>query len=369
MRLLCWAEQFHPYLGGIEVLTAAALPRLQVLGFTCSVITSTGPLDLPAEGRFGSIPVYRFPFRQTLESKDPNAINLLARRIGKLEAELRPDLVHVFLSDPSCLFHLMARRFHASRLVVGVHNSRSGGPAAASSLLRRALTEADWVVGNSAFTLACLHGVAPSCAPRSSVIYSGVAVPTIVPSELSLTPLRIVCVGRLVEQKGFDLALMALARLLPNHPGAQVKLVGDGPARHSLEDLAVELGIREAVQLTGWVDPEEVYHHLDTASVVMIPSRGVETLSQVAIQASLMARPIVATRVGGLPEVVLHEQTGLVVGEGDDAALAEAVARLASSPGLAVELASSARSRATSRFTLEVYQEAAVHLYQRIGGR
>jgi glycogen synthase len=368
MRLLYWAEQFHPYLGGIEVLTAGALPRLQALGFSCSVITSTGPLDLPDEGWYGSIPVYRFPFRKTLESRDPAAVNLLARRLGQLESTLAPALVHVFLSDPSCLFHLAARRSQPSRLVVSVHNWRSTAPDAGPSLLGRVLTEADWVVGNSAFTLDQLHLVAPSCADRSSVIHSGVESPAFAPTEFSLNPLRMVCVGRLVETKGFDLVLSALARLLPDHPDARLRLIGDGPARPALEAVAAKLGIGEAVEFPGWVDPDQVYEHLDRASVVLIPSRSPETLCQVAIQASLMARPIVATRIGGLPEVVVHEQTGLLVEPNDSAGIADAVDRLCRSPLRARAMARSARTRALSTFTMSSYVDGVAALYRRLGG-
>lgn len=366
VRLLYWAEQFHPYIGGIEVLTAGALPRLQSLGFSCSVITSTGPLDLPEEGAFGSIPVYRFPFRQTLESRDAGEVNRLMRRVGRLEAALAPDLVHVFLSDPSCLFHLAARRSHPSRLVVSVHNWRSA-PGAGASLFARVLTEADWAVGNSSFTAEQIRLVAPSCADRSSVLYSGVPTPAFPPSELSLEPLWIVCVGRLVETKGFDLALEALARLAPRHPGARLRVIGDGPARRGLEAMAAALGIGAAVEFAGWVDPDRVWEHLDRASVVVIPSRAPETLCQVAIQASLMARPVVAARIGGLPEVVVDEQTGLLVEPNDGAALAEAVDRLCHSPARTAEMARTARARALSRFTISSYVEGVAALYRRVG--
>lgn len=369
MRLLYWAEQFHPYLGGIEVLTANALPRLQDLGFSCSVITSKGPLDLPDEDRYGSIPIYRFPFRSTLESKDPGAVNRLIRRLAELESDLAPDLVHVFLSDPSCLFHLAARRLHRSRLVVSVHNSRStSAPETGPSLLARLLTEADWVVGNSSFTLGQLRVVAPSCADRSSVIFSGVQGPAFTPAEFSLDPLRIVCAGRLVETKGFDLAISALSLLLPDHPRARLQLIGDGPARPALETLAGRLGIRDAVEFAGWVDPDHVYEHLDRASMVLIPSRSPETLCQVAIQASWMARPIVATRIGGLPEVVVHERTGLLVGLNDCSALVEAVDRLSRSPRRTREMAKAARVRALSMFNMSSYVDGVAAIYRRVGG-
>ncbi len=366
MRLLCWADQFHPYIGGIEVLTAAALPRLQGLGFDCAVITSRGPLALPDEDHYGAIPIYRFPFRETLESKNPAAIQRLVQRIARLEKSLAPDLVHVFLSDPSCLFHLLARGTHPARMVVSVHNwaALESGP----SLFGRVLAEAAWTVGNSRFTLDEMRRVVPACSERSSVIYSAVEGPAAPPHEADFEPLRIVCVGRLVESKGFDVALAAFARLLPGHPGARLQLIGDGPARTALAARAGQLGIAAAVELTGWTDPNRIYEHLDRATVVVVPSRAPETLGQVAIQASLMARPVVASRIGGLPEAVEHERTGLLVEPGDATAIAAAVDRLARSPAYARALGNAARRKALSAFTMPAYVDSVAALYRRIVG-
>lgn len=366
MRLLYWAEQFHPYVGGVEVLTAGALTRLQALGFDCAVITSIGPLGLPDEDRFGTIPVYRFPFRQTLESKDPAAIQRLVQRVARIEAALAPDVVHIFLSDPSCLFHLLARSADSARMVVSVHNWAL--LQAGSSLLGRVLTESDAVVANSCFTLDQLRRVVPACGGKASVIYSAVDVPPSQPAELSVEPLRIVCVGRLVESKGFDVALAAFARLLPSRRAARLRIIGDGPARTALAAHAGELGIAAHVELTGWVDPARVYEHLEQASVVVVPSRAPETLGQVAIQASLMARPVVATRIGGLPEVIEHERTGLLVEPGDDAGLAAALERLVRAPDLARAFGAAARRKALAAFTMPAYVEAVAGLYRRIAG-
>jgi glycosyltransferase involved in cell wall biosynthesis len=369
MRLLCWADQFHPYIGGVEVLIANALPRLQREGFECAVVTSRGPLNLPEEGRYRSIPVYRFPFRETIESRDPRETQLLVRRLVELENRLAPDLVHVFLSDPSCLFHLMARRTPQSRLIVSVHNSSSDMRASAQhSLQSRALQEADWVVGNSAFTLARLHRLAPECVDRSSVIYSGVEPPNDKPSEPSTSRAHIVCVGRLVEKKGFDLPIAAIEKLRARHPQARLEVIGDGPARTALEGLCDALGIRALVDFPGWVDPSEVFHHLDRASVVVVPSRRDEALGQVAIQASFMGRPIVAARLGGLPEVVVHEETGLLVEPNDSAALAAALAWVLDHPREAKAMGERAMKRAHSMFTMNGYCDSISSLYRAVGG-
>ena len=366
MRLICWAQQFYPYIGGIEVLTAGALPHLKKRGFDCSVITSQGPLQLPEEDHYETIPVYRFPFLEALESKNPQQIHLIVGRIAKLEREFAPHLVHVFLSDPSCLFHLLARRSHKSFLIVSVHNTIVDQISAEQSLFRKVLTAADWVVGNSEFTLERIRKAVPECVNKSSVIYSGVLEASLRPAELPLDPVRIACLGRLVEEKGFDLAVEMTANLIQSRGNVFLQIIGDGPARTSLERLVAERGIQEFVEFVGWVNPDRIYSFLNSATVVVVPSRWEEPLCQVAIQASLMARPIVATRTGGLPEVVLHGETGLLVEPNNSAALAYAMEALLSDIGRARRMGALGKERMESMFSMTSYIDALETLYKRV---
>ena len=104
---------------------------------------------------------------------------------------------------------------------------------------------------------------------------------------------------------------------------------------------------------------------LNSATVVVMPSR-TEGLPIVALQAALMARPIVATRVGGLPEAVLHQETGLLVERGDSKALAEAIAALLAHPEMGSTMGQAARHRAQKLFNLERCVDAYDALYRRL---
>ena len=89
-------------------------------------------------------------------------------------------------------------------------------------------------------------------------------------------------------------------------------IAGNGTDRAQLERQAAELGLREVVDFIGWVAPDKVPELINSATIVLMPSRW-EGLPSVALQASMMARPVLATSVGGLPEVVVHGETGLLV--------------------------------------------------------
>src|SRR5207244_8567887 len=110
-----------------------------------------------------------------------------------------------------------------------------------------------------------------------------------------------------------------------------------------------ELGLLNCIEFLGSVPPEKVAHLIDEATLVVMPSR-LEGFGLVALEAALMARPVVAARVGGLPEVVLHEQTGLLVAANDSQALAQAIVRLLEYPNIARQMGRAARDWARQKF-------------------
>jgi len=132
-----------------------------------------------------------------------------------------------------------------------------------------------------------------------------------------------------------------------------------------LERQINELGLTDIVDLIGWVAPGEVPALLNTATVVLMPSRQ-EPFGLVALEAALMARPVIATRVEGLPEVVVHEQTGLLVEQENSGALAEALAYLLARPHTAIQMGQAARLRAQQVFSWERHVTAYDALYQKL---
>jgi glycogen(starch) synthase len=175
----------------------------------------------------------------------------------------------------------------------------------------------------------------------------------------------LLCLGRLAPEKGFDLALTALASLIERFPHIRLVIAGDGPARTDLEQQAAKLGLAHVVDFIGWVAPDKVPALLNTATVVVMPSWR-EGLPLVALEAALMARPVVATRVGGLPEVVVHGQTGLLIEKEDSDGLAKAIAFLLEHPETATQMGQAAQQRAQEVFNSEQCVNAYDALYQKL---
>ncbi len=160
---------------------------------------------------------------------------------------------------------------------------------------------------------------------------------------------RLLCVGRLVPVKGHATLLRAFADVRAALPEATLDVVGDGPLRGELEQLAGSLGLERAVRFHGRVEPVGPLY--ESAQAVVVPSLG-EGFGMVALEAAERGRAVVASAVGGLPEVVRDGVTGLLVPAGDAPALAAALTALLGDPDRAAALGRAGRSRALAEFSL-----------------
>ncbi len=365
MRLLFWTRVYWPYIGGVEVFSIKLLAALRGRGHEVAVVTSHGSLDLPDEDTYGGVPIHRMPFHAALMKRDPAAFMAARRRVADLKKSFAPDVVHINFADPSVLFHLETAAAHPVPFLVTIHVLPKH-TVWLDTLLGRMLREARWVVTTTETMMADLNTLAPETAGRSSVIYYGIETPALAPASRPLDAPRLVCLGRIVRDKGFDVALAAFAELAPRFPEARLVVAGDGPARPELEAQARALGVADAVEFQGWVAPERVSELMNSATLVVMPSRWDEPFGLVVVEAALMARPVVASRVGGLAEVVADGETGLLVDKENPAALARALARLLEDPGTAERMGQAARRRAQELFGFERQVDAYDGLYQKL---
>jgi glycosyltransferase involved in cell wall biosynthesis len=173
---------------------------------------------------------------------------------------------------------------------------------------------------------------------------------------------RLVRVGGL-DVKGIGTFLEAGRRIVGRFPDAHLLVVGDGPYRPELEQHAARLGLDRQVRFTGL--RRDVPAVLAEAEVVVVPSL-TEGLSNSLLEAMAAGVPVVATRVGGNPELVVDGEHGLLVPPADPAALATAVERLLGEAATAARLARAARERVAARFSLERMVRETARLYERL---
>lgn len=157
-------------------------------------------------------------------------------------------------------------------------------------------------------------------------------------------------VANLRPGKGHDVLLKAAARLVRRVPDIRFRIIGDGPRRRDLERQTAALRIASHVDFLGY--RSDVPELLRSSDIFALPSF-MEASPNALIEAMAASVPIVATRVGGIPEAIEHERNGILVPPGDDRALAAGIARLMKRPQIAARLADAARQTAASRFSFD----------------
>jgi glycosyltransferase involved in cell wall biosynthesis len=185
--------------------------------------------------------------------------------------------------------------------------------------------------------------------------------------NVSDNALLIVSAGALIPLKGMDVVLRALEVVTRRGIDAHLAIAGDGPERGSLEGLARDLAIDRRVHFLGARDDLGAIFR-DAADLVAVGSH-VESFGLVAAEAGALGVPAVATRVGGIEEVVQDAKTGLLVNDGDHVAFADAVIRLSSDTRLRRTLGEAARARVLAHFTTGRAARAFEHLYSELPAR
>ncbi len=172
-------------------------------------------------------------------------------------------------------------------------------------------------------------------------------------SQLQLPPGAVIlgCVAVLRSWKGHLYLLEALQQLVGAGRPAYLVVVGEGPYRVVIEEKIAGLGLAERVRLVGYQDRVAPWFALMDA--VVLASYANEGVPQSLLQALALERPVVATTVGGIPEVIIPEETGLLVPPKDSGALARALARLLENPRQGIEWGRRGRELVAERFSLE----------------
>lgn len=200
---------------------------------------------------------------------------------------------------------------------------------------------------------------------RVSVIYEGVdlqGLEALPESSCAIPPDRLVVgtVAALTEEKGHAVLLNAMEKLKQRFPGTCFVWVGGGRMRSELERVSRRMGFEEDLLMTGFrEDAEALMRKFD---IFCLPSLS-EGLSSAILTAMAYGKPVVASRVGGIPELVVHGRTGLLVEPGDPAALAGALSRLLASRQLRHEMGQAGRARVESSFTLKKKLDETEELY------
>jgi glycosyltransferase involved in cell wall biosynthesis len=350
---------FYPtILGGAETSLHELLPALMQQPLSLTLLSPRlyeggsahqwRLLDrFPREAKIMGIPPVGYLFRSAISSH--------LRRGGT-------DLLHLY--DAYCVVGAtIASRLASVPYIISFHNNIGvdpttfGVPRWLSRWFRhrehRLLEEAD----KSARVLALSHFIASSLtsvgvsSSKVETVYLGGSIhtwPQLVEPETH-TPFKILMAGRLQEHKGFQYALGALCRLVEQGVSYKALVVGDGPFRRRLQHLVERLALPDVVFLG-----RRAMHELDDlyrrCHVCVVPTTSPEPFGRVAVEAMRWGKPVVASHVGGLPEIVLHGVTGYLVTPRESEGIAQALFALYANPTEAAEMGLAGRERAQLLF-------------------
>lgn len=375
VRVLYLIDSLGP--GGAEHLLAAYLPFLRRAGVVPTVIALQDQQGNPLARRIEAqgIPVAELGIRRL---RQRGAFGRVRRAI----AAAGPEVVHTQLEFAAVLGIPAARRLHLPA-VATLHTLDAPAPRSRLALHFRlmawALRRARRVIAVSEITRQHYLERARLRPERVVTMYNGIDPTTFqtgpevraaVRAEFGLAPdaqvLVTVAVQR--EPKGIQYMLEALPQVAEAFPAVRYLLVGDGPYRPALEEQEARLGLSHRVVFTGARD--DVARLLAAADLFVLPSL-TEALPTVVAEAMAAGLPIVATTVGGIPEMVRHGEAALLVPPQDPEALASAVTRLLANPRQAAAMGRSGRRLAASRFDIRTQAQALADDYRALaaGGR
>ena len=291
--------------------------------------------------------------------------------LRELVTEFRPSLIHVHGGmECAVAAHLAAPKVP---IVFTIHGYPDVASYVISGLFANRIVEEVICVSEAERRTAQRYGFRTD---RLTVIRNGVAPPMPAASSrgrqlrerlgFQQDAVVIGTVSRLERGKGTSHLISAFARITQRCPGARLLIVGDGTMRPKLERLASSLGISDRVVFTGALDdPSDALEAMD---IFALPSFR-EALGMAILEAMARAKPVVATPVGGIPEAVVHGETGLLVPPGDNAALASALLTLASDPEKRREMGALGRTRFEASLTADAMARQTLEVYKRVLAR
>lgn len=275
--------------------------------------------------------------------RSPWHAGLLAPMVGALGAALvaevrrfQPDVVHAHWLLPAGLLAAALPRRHRPRVVVHLHGNDVALAAGRARPLARLIARRADAVGAVSDQLARQGEAVLGLAPGSVLVARLPLGPMPTATPLPAGPLRALAAGRASREKGFDVLIEAMAS--PTAEAWSLTLVAEGPERSALEAQATRLGLGDRVRFLASCPRAQLHRLIATHHAVVAPSRR-EGLGLFALEALALGRPVVASAVGGLPEVVVDGEDGRLVAPDDPAALAAALGGLTVTPPRATAVA------------------------------
>ena len=361
MRLLLINSEYPPIGGGAGNASAHIAVQLEKMGHNVAVVTSRFG-SLAHQEAQGNLTVYRIPSlraRQDRSNPLEQILFILAASFWTVRwlPRFKPHVTLAFFGVPSGAVAWLLKRIYGIPYIVSLRGGDVPGfrpydfrhyHRLIASFLRIIWKHAAAVVANSNG----LRLLANAFDSRFDipVIPNGVDLGWYTTAERDWSSPRLLSVGRIVHQKGLDLAMRALGGL--KELSWEWRIAGDGPQMEVLQSLAKELGIDQRVTFLGWQSREQLMNCYQEANVFLFPSRH-EGMPNAMLEAMASGLPVVASCIAGSEELVVDGKTGYLVASEDVEALREALKTILTSPTLRQQMGSASRQHAEENYSWE----------------
>jgi phosphatidylinositol alpha-1,6-mannosyltransferase len=359
MRLLMLNNEFPPLGGGTGTVNRAMLEHFaRVPGLEIDLITSALGKDFEEEPFSDRIKLYKVPVRNRNihHASNRELAEYAARGFRfalKLYRKQSYDLCFAWSAVPAGAIALALRKIVGLRYILRVCGPDIPGferryrtiHILIAPLIRQVWRAADRVIAKSQREIEMINAVDPRV--DCLLIANGVDADRFKPAHLMPDgdPLKLLCVGRLIERKGQHHLIDAVKRLTDEGLDLSLDLIGTGDARSANEAQAARLGLGDRVRFLGYVPREEISQHYTAAHVFVLPSYN-EGMSVALLEAMASGLPVIVTPTGGTAELVTSGINGFIVNWGDVNALAYRVQNLAHDRWLARRMGQESRKRA-----------------------
>jgi glycosyltransferase involved in cell wall biosynthesis len=292
-------------------------------------------------------------------------------QLGGLVRREAIDIVNIHYPSEYYVYFGVLRWLGWFKLVLSVHGAEMfphGLPQPKySPTFRLLMRAADAVVTPSRSMLDDVLRVFPEVRDKSRAVHNATDVAAIRGGAGPSGPPYLLCVALHNRRKGLDVLLQAFMPLARTHPALQLWLAGDGPLRRELEALATRLDLTNRVRFLGMQSPAQVKALMDGALAVVLPSRA-EPFGLAIVEAMATGKAVVASAVGGIPEIIADGETGLLVPPGDAEALTTALRSLVEDAALRGRLARAGYDHVRRSFTWDVAGAKYEALYRSLLG-
>ncbi|HEV3310527.1 MAG TPA: glycosyltransferase family 4 protein [Chloroflexota bacterium] len=367
MRILLFSSTYPPLIGGVETVTHRLARELKDRGHDVTVVTNRYPRSLAGREVIDGIAVTRRLYPNLLPSPGRRRAITIAKQVlsiplGAFELmelvrefrRVRPDVVNIHYFSYPAAYALLAARLARLPVVLCFHGSDAPGvpyPATYPWAARWACRMAHRVICCSDDLASYLHRSAAASTGKVSVSHYGVDAEGVASAgTLAGQEPFMLLPARLVEKKGVEIAIRAMAELGRSGVDARMVVIGSGPLDAELRALALDLGLDNNVIFAGSVEHEVAREMMARAQFVVVPSHW-EAFGMVCLEAMAAGRAIVGCDNGGIAEIVVAGETGLLVAPRDPSALAAAMALLLADPDRAEAMGHRGRDRVEASFT------------------